>query len=166
MRLQQTSYAARPLVQRNSILIGNVLAALACAALPAWGALAFSAGEPGDANKPARTIVVTAIEASGRVMFVPALLKVAQGEQIKFVFKNNGEWPHEFVLATETEHSAHAAQNLRAPETHHAEPNARLLLPKQSAELLWRFSKAGEFEYDCSVPGHPDKGAPGQVIVR
>ena len=38
--------------------------------------------------------------------------------------------------------------------------------PKQSAEIVWKFSKAGTFEYSCLIPDHRDYGMTGRVIVK
>jgi uncharacterized cupredoxin-like copper-binding protein len=48
----------------------------------------------------------------------------------------------------------------------HAEPNAVTLEPKQSAELLWKFTKAGTFEYSCLIPDHREYGMTGRVTVK
>ena len=46
---------------------------------------AFSAGEPGDPKKPARTVKVRMLEGSGKMSFEPALIQVRRGEQVRFV---------------------------------------------------------------------------------
>ena len=50
----------------------------------------FSAGEPGNPNKPAKIVKVTMGESDGKMLFVPARLEVKKGDQIKFVLRNNG----------------------------------------------------------------------------
>ena len=52
------------------------------------------------------------------------------------------------------------------PKMEHDEPNGVRLAPKKSAELLWRFSKAGDFEYSCLIPDHRDYGMIGRVTVK
>ena len=44
----------------------------------------FSAGEPGDPEKPSRVIQVTMQESDGKMLFVPNHVEVRKGEQIKF----------------------------------------------------------------------------------
>ena len=56
----------------------------------------FSAGEPGDAKKPARIVQVTMGEMDGKMMFMPAKLEIKTGEQVKFMLRNNDELDHEF----------------------------------------------------------------------
>src|SRR5690242_13932381 len=65
--------------------------------------LHFSAGEPGDPNKPARTVTVLMRE----MQFEPSRIEVRRGEQIRFVLRNVGTESHEFVLATRDENYKH-----------------------------------------------------------
>ena len=46
------------------------------------------------------------------------------------------------------------------------EPNGRHVEPRQSAELVWRFTKAGTFEFACPIPGHYETGMEGVVVVK
>jgi uncharacterized cupredoxin-like copper-binding protein len=52
------------------------------------------------------------------------------------------------------------------PDMEHDEPNGLRLGPKKSGEILWRFSKAGTFEYSCLIPNHRDDGMIGKVVVK
>jgi uncharacterized cupredoxin-like copper-binding protein len=45
----------------------------------------------------------------------------------------------------------------------HNDPNSVLLEPGKSAEVIWRFAKAGELEFACNVPGHYDAGMVGMI---
>src|SRR5262245_52069526 len=63
----------------------------------------FSAGEPGDAKKPARVIRIKMREEGGKKFFEPARIEVRRGEQIRFALQNEGKGPHEFALATAAE---------------------------------------------------------------
>ena len=71
------------------------------------GVTAF--GEPGDAKKPARLVLVTANEGNGEMTFSPANVSVKTGEQIRFKISNHGELDHEFVIdgPFPTEHPEH-----------------------------------------------------------
>lgn len=126
----------------------------------------FSAGEPGDPKKPARIMQVTMNEASGKMMFIPARIEIKRGEQIKFILRNNGELDHEFVLATTAENLKHAEEMKKNPEMEHDDPNAKRIVPKKSNEIIWKFTKAGEFEYGCLIPGHREAGMTGIIIVK
>jgi len=126
----------------------------------------FSAGEPGDPKKPARTIKVRMLEGSGKMSFEPALIQVRRGEQIRFVVQNDGDEDHEFILATIEENRKHGELMKKFPEMEHDDPNAKRVLPYANKELLWKFTKRGEFEFACLIPGHYEKGMFGKVVVK
>lgn len=126
----------------------------------------FSAGEPGDPTKPARIVEISMYERAGQMLFAPDRLDVKKGEQIRFVLHNDGELDHEFVLATAQENEAHAETMKQDPSMRHAEANARSLAPKRADEMVWKFTKAGEFEFACLIPGHREAGMSGKVEVE
>ena len=126
----------------------------------------FSAGEPGDPGNPARVVEVTMGEPDGKMMFMPQEVNVKKGEQIKFVLRNNGELDHEFILATTAENLKHAEAMKKNPDMEHDDPNGNRLAPKKTGEILWKFTKAGEFEYSCLIPGHREAGMVGKVVVK
>jgi uncharacterized cupredoxin-like copper-binding protein len=122
----------------------------------------FSAGEPGNPKKPARTIKVTMKE----MMFDPSLIEVRKGEQIHFVLENDGTEDHEFMLATPAENRKHSELMKKYPDMEHDDPNGKRVAPHKRAEILWKFTKPGEFEYACLIPTHYDFGMYGKVIVK
>ena len=126
----------------------------------------FSAGEPGDPKKPARIGQVTMGEMDGKMMFMPAKVEVKKGEQVKFVLRNNGELDHEFILATTAENLKHGEAMKKNPDMEHDDPNGKRLAPKKADEIVWKFTKAGEFEYGCLIPGHREAGMIGTIIVK
>jgi len=128
----------------------------------------FSAGQPGDPKKSARTIRVLMHDDGNEknMRFEPALIRVRKGEQIRFVLENGGTESHEFMLATVAENREHAEVMKKFPEMEHDDPNAKRLAMSQRGELLWRFSKAGEFEFACLIPGHYEAGMHGKIIVK
>lgn len=127
---------------------------------------AFSAGEPGNPNKPARIVQVTMIESDGKMLFLPARIEVKKGEQVKFVLRNNGKLEHEFVLASTAENLEHAEAMKANPDMDHNDPNGKHVAPSKSSEIIWRFTKTGEFEYACLIPGHREAGMIGTVAVK
>ena len=145
------------------------LGALALAApvpVGAHDAGAFSAGEPGNPKRPAKTIRVTMREGDGKMLYEPEKLEVRQGEQIRFVIINAGELPHEFVLASTKDNLKHAELMKKYPDMEHDDPNGKTVQPKGTAEILWRFSKRGEFEFACLIPGHREAGMTGKIVVK
>ena len=150
---------------KNIATIGIVCMALSAA--PATGHeqhshLAFSAGEPGNAKKPSRTIEVTMSE----MEFNPYRIEVKRGEQIRFIIRNAGTEDHEFLLASTEDNLKHAEAMKKDPKMAHDDPNGVRLAPKKSAEIIWKFTKPGTFEFACLIPDHREYGMTGRVIVR
>jgi uncharacterized cupredoxin-like copper-binding protein len=48
----------------------------------------------------------------------------------------------------------------------HDDPNAKRLSPDEEGEIVWRFTKAGEFDFSCLIPGHRESGMTGTIIVQ
>src|SRR5262249_19528193 len=93
----------------RAIFSHGVMIALTALALGRWLAMEalaheahghFSAGEPGNPKKPARTVNVVMRENGDRMVFEPSRIEVRKGEQVRFVLDNDGLKNHEFVLAT------------------------------------------------------------------
>ncbi|MEP9369948.1 cupredoxin family protein [Xanthobacter sp. VNH20] len=123
-------------------------------------------GEPGDPKKPARTIQITMRESDGKMVFIPNKIDIRKGEQVKFVLRNNGELDHEIVLATLDENLKHAVEMAKNPDMEHDDPNAKRLAPKKTGEIVWKFTKAGEFDFSCLIPGHREAGMFGKIVVK
>jgi uncharacterized cupredoxin-like copper-binding protein len=126
----------------------------------------FSAGEPGNPKKPARVVLVTMREGDGKMVFIPDKVEVRKGEQIRFMLRNGGVLEHEFLLATTEENLKHAELMKKFPDMEHDEPNGKRLRPNATGEIVWRFTKAGTFEFGCLIPGHREAGMFGTVIVK
>ena len=128
----------------------------------------FSAGEPGDPKKPARIVRVVMIDYGDEkeMKFEPASITVRKGEQIRFVLENVGTESHEFMLATVAENRKHGELMKKFPDMEHDDPNAKRLAVGEHGELVWKFTKAGEFEFACLIPGHYEAGMHGKIIVK
>jgi uncharacterized cupredoxin-like copper-binding protein len=128
----------------------------------------FAAGEPGNPKKPARTVRVLMIDYGDEkdMKFEPAVITVKKGEQIRFVLENGGTESHEFMLATVAENRKHGELMKKFPDMEHEDPNAKRLSVGQKGELVWKFTKAGEFEFACLIPGHYEAGMHGKIIVK
>lgn len=122
----------------------------------------YSAGEPGDPRKPSREIVVEMSEMD----YSPSVIEVRRGEQVKFIVRNVGTEDHEFLLASTKDNLNHATAMRKHPGMAHDEPNGLRLARKQSGEILWRFTRAGTFEYSCLIPNHREYGMTGKVVVK
>lgn len=148
-----------------SILATAALIAASSAAL-AHDADHYSAGVPGNAKKPARTVTVVMTDSDGAMKFAPDHLVVKKGEQIRFVVENKGALKHEFTLASVKDNDKHAEMMKKFPDMEHDDPNAKSVDPGKTAEILWRFTKAGTFEFACLIPGHREAGMHGFVTVK
>jgi uncharacterized cupredoxin-like copper-binding protein len=145
-------------------VIGALAVAVPAQADP--GHAHFSAGVPGDPKKPARVIEVLMREGAGTMSYVPDRVEVKRGEQVRFVIRNVGELPHEFILASTADNLKHAALMQKYPDMEHDDPNGKTVQPKANSEILWRFTKRGEFEFGCLIPGHREAGMLGKVVVK
>jgi uncharacterized cupredoxin-like copper-binding protein len=123
-------------------------------------------GKPGDPKKPARVVTIAMSEKDGKMLFVPDRIEVRRGEQVKFALRNNGELDHELVVATLEENLKHAIEMQKNPDMEHDDPNAKRLASKKAGEIVWQFTKAGEFDFSCLIPGHREAGMTGKIIVK
>ena len=82
------------------------------------------------------------------------------------MLKNDGALEHEFMLATAKENAEHGEAMMKMPDMHHDDPNGKRLKPKAENEMLWRFTKQGEFEFACLIPGHYQAGMFGKIMVK
>lgn len=98
--------------------------------------------------------------------FIPNRVEVRRGDQVKFMLRNNGELDHEIVLGTLEDNLKHAEEMRKNPDMEHDDPNAKRLAPKKTGEILWKFTKVGEFDFSCLIPGHRESGMFGTVVVR
>lgn len=124
---------------------------------------AAALGEPGDSKAKARTVNVVMTD---EMRFTPETVTVKRGETIRFVVKNDGQLRHEMTLGTMDELVEHAKVMEQHPDMEHDDPNAVTVEPGQTKTILWKFTKAGSFDYGCLVPGHMPAGMKGRIIVR
>ena len=125
----------------------------------------FSAGAPGNPKKPARTVTVIMSDNNG-MKFTPDHFDVKKGEQVRFIIRNEGALRHEFMLASVKDNDKHAELMKKYPDMEHDDPNAKSVDPGKTAEILWRFTKTGTFEFACLIPGHREAGMRGTVTVK
>ena len=139
-------------------------------------------GEQGDPSAVTKTIEITMYDN----YYEPEEISVKEGETVRFVITNKGEFVHEFNIATAEMHAAHApemmmmmehgvlepdrinwdaAKAMQASMGHgmHDAPNSALLEPGQTAELIWKFPDHAELEFACNIPGHYASGMVGEV---
>ena len=120
-------------------------------------------GQEGNPKKVVRTI---RIDMADTMRFTPANIAVKRGETIRFVVHNDGKVLHEMVLGTNKAIREHAELMKRFPEMEHADANMAHVKPGANGEMLWQFTKLGEFEFACLQPGHFEAGMVGKVTVK
>ena len=119
-------------------------------------------GIAGDAQAVTRTIRIAMTDT---MRFTPDRLEIRQGEVVRFVVRNNGRMLHEMVIGTKPELDAHAALMLKFPGMEHDEPYMAHVPPGKTAEMVWQFNRAGEFDFACLIAGHYQAGMVGKIKV-
>ena len=119
-------------------------------------------GIAGDARNARRRIEVRMAD---DMRFTPDHIAVRQGETVRFVVRNAGKLMHEFVIGTRAESGRHAEMMVKFPNMEHDEPYMAHVPPGKSAEVIWNFNRAGEFEFACLIAGHYQGGMVGTIVV-
>ncbi len=119
-------------------------------------------GRTGDPRRVTRTVKV---DMADTMRFTPAELEVKQGDTVKFVVRNSGKQMHEMVIGTMKELKDHAEVMKKHPGMEHDEPYMAHVAPGKTQEIVWQFTKPGEFHYGCLIPGHLEAGMVGRVKV-
>ena len=120
-----------------------------------WGI----AGEAKDARRSVE------IAMSDDMRFTPSTIDVKQGETLRFVLRNEGRVLHEMVIGTARALEEHAALMRKFPGMEHDEPHMAHVAPGRKGELVWKFNRAGEFDFACLIPGHYQAGMVGKIRV-
>ena len=175
MKKQYSNFAA-------AVAVGLTLAVFSAPVFAGVGhGKAGKTGAPGHASDATRTIEVT----MGDNFYEPESISVKEGETVRFVVKNAGEFVHEFNIATAEMHKAHGpemmmmmqsgvleadkinwdAKKMQASMGHgmHNDPNSVLLEPGKSGEVVWTFPENAELEFACNIPGHYESGMVGKI---
>ena len=161
----------------------NIKLALASAALALSSTLALAHGdqehaaarkvdasrvEPtdfGQQGNPERVTKIIKIDMSDNMRFMPSDVTVKRGDTVKFAVHNGGKVLHEMVLGTKQAIEEHAELMKKFPEMEHADANMTHVQPQANGEIVWQFTKAGEFQFACLQPGHYEAGMVGKVTV-
>jgi uncharacterized cupredoxin-like copper-binding protein len=122
-----------------------------------------SFGREGNPAKASRTIRV---DMADTMRFSPASITVKRGETVKLVATNKGQVLHEMVLGTPDELNKHAELMRKFPGMEHDAPHIAHVKPGASGDIVWQFTKAGEFQFACLIPGHFEAGMVGKVTVK
>lgn len=120
-------------------------------------------GQEGNPKKVSRTIRV---DMADSMRFTPSDVTVKKGETVRFVVHNSGQVLHEMVLGTREALAEHAALMKKFPNMEHADANMAHVKPSKTGEIVWQFTKPGEFQFACLQPGHFEAGMVGKVVVK
>lgn len=120
-------------------------------------------GIAGDAKAVSRTIAISMID---QMRFAPDRIEVRQGETIRFVLRNDGKLMHEFVIGTKKELDEHAALMVKFPNMEHDEPYMSHVASGNTGDVIWKFNRAGDFDFACLIAGHYQAGMVGTIKVR
>lgn len=136
-------------------------------------------GMQGDPARVSRTIQITMFDN----YYEPKSLNLKEGETVRFVVTNKGEFVHEFNIATAEMHVSHQGEMMEMMDRgilemdrirhdlmghgtggmSHDHANSALLEPGQTAEIVWTFDTHAKLEFACNVPGHYDSGMAGKI---
>ncbi len=142
-------------------------------------------GEKGDPNKVDRVIEVEMYDN----YYYPTEINVKKGETIKFIVKNLGELVHEYNIGTKEMHIKHQPEMAKLVEHEilfadkidhikmkemskhdhslgHSHANSVLLEPRETGEIIWKFSKNVSLEMACNMPGHYEAGMVGRITIE
>ena len=119
-------------------------------------------GVAGNPSAVARTIEITTRD---EMRFSPSTFRVAQGETVRLVVRNDGKLMHELVIGTKKELDAHAAAMAKSSAMAHDEPYMTHVAPGEAGEIVWTFNRPGRFDFACLVAGHNESGMRGRIDV-
>ncbi|MEO8653294.1 MAG: cupredoxin family protein [Ramlibacter sp.] len=119
-------------------------------------------GIAGDAKTVGRTVQITMTD---DMRFTPDRIEVRQGETVRIVVRNSGAMLHEFVMGSKKDLDEHAALMVKFPTMEHDEPYMAHVKPGGTAQIVWTFNRAGDFDFACLIAGHYQVGMVGKVKV-
>ena len=94
----------------------------------------------------------------------PASISVAAGQEVRFVFHNDGSVPHEAVIGDEEAQAEAAIDGGHADHDAHGAASVQVA-PGGTASLVYRFDEPGDVLIGCHIPGHYESGMRAVVTV-
>ncbi len=128
----------------------------------AHGTMRSHAGSAGAAADVARTLDIGMLDS---MRFAPAALQFARGQTVRLVVRNQGEAQHEIVIGTPDDIVRHREAMRADPDMAHGAPHMAHVAPGDTHDLVWKFDRAGQFEFACLLPGHYEAGMRGTITV-
>lgn len=104
---------------------------------------------------PPRTVDVVMRD----IAFEPAAVTVKAGETVKFVFRNEGQIPHDAFLGDDAAQAAHEKEMRESEGGHHGdEGHAVTVQPGQTGSFTYTFDRDAALLIGCHQPGHWQAG--------
>jgi uncharacterized cupredoxin-like copper-binding protein len=97
---------------------------------------------------------------------MPGNIVVKRGDTVRFLVRNDGKVMHEMVIGTMKELKEHAELMRKFPNMEHDEAYMAHIGPGKQGEIVWQFTKVGEFHYACLIPGHMEAGMIAKITVQ
>jgi uncharacterized cupredoxin-like copper-binding protein len=72
---------------------------------------------------------------------------------------------HEMVIGDKKTLDEHAALMKKFPTMEHDEPHMAHVAAGKKGDLIWKFNRAGDFDFACLIPGHYEAGMVGRIKV-
>jgi uncharacterized cupredoxin-like copper-binding protein len=97
---------------------------------------------------------------------MPGDIVVKRGETVRFLVRNEGKVMHEMVIGSMADLKEHAELMRKFPDMEHDEPHMAHVAPGKEGEIVWQFTKPGQFYYACLIPGHMEAGMVSKISVK
>lgn len=124
-------------------------------------------GRPGRASAPLRVVELEIRELhDGRILFDVAGIPATANETLRIVVRNSGEFPHSIVIATPDETARYIDETKRNPAYWQDQPNWLFLPSGGTGEIVWQFTRGGQFEFSALSEGDRKAGLFGRIAVR
>lgn len=124
-------------------LVGSKSQTQAPAPVPTTAAQASPTAATQASSSATQEVTITGKEFA----FTPSTITAKVGQTVKITFKNNGTFPHNLTIA-----------DLNA--------KSDTIQPGQSTTFEVTPTKAGSFEFKCTVDSHAEKGMVGTLTVQ
>lgn len=158
------SMTAMVLLSQSGMVLAHNSGSAGHAATPSAASVAQqkSFGIDGESLKVVRVLPIAMTD---DMRFTPDAITVSEGETVKIVLSNHGKIMHEMVLGSAANLQQHAEMMRKFPTMQHQAPYMAHVSPGASGEIVWRFNRAGVFDFACLIPGHSEAGMRGQIKV-
>ena len=100
--------------------------------------------------------------------FDPPLIEIPIGQRVRLILVNDGRAEHDVEIAALVAEHIEAAgeEHERLGGNHHADDVVvTRAMPGTESSVLFTATKAGTFEFACTIPGHREAGMVGTIVV-